>query len=210
MIQKYGSPRNYFEGKYLGERYVQEVKEVRARCPPRNLCESMMRKLHEGKGLESMAENQVAGLKSRRTMTKRDPKKKRLGGNVKIYAGRDAAIFEFHAQRPMSGVRMGSGEFGILFYKNGSNRGGVCLMIMTRMPEGSSVHNGMKYWKWKPVETHLEFNQWEEDDFVVWLPKIGLDLKGEYTIVTKEWSPAMLEHYEFSKIGVETMKVEEW
>jgi hypothetical protein len=28
LIKKYGSPRNYFEGKYLGERYVQEVKDV--------------------------------------------------------------------------------------------------------------------------------------------------------------------------------------
>jgi hypothetical protein len=27
-----------------------------------------------------------------------------------------------------------------------------------------------------------------------------------YTIVTKEWSPAMLEHYEYSNIGIEVNK----
>jgi hypothetical protein len=33
-IRKFGSPRNYFEGKYLGERYVQDVKNACLRCSP--------------------------------------------------------------------------------------------------------------------------------------------------------------------------------
>jgi hypothetical protein len=34
-------------------------------------------------------------------------------------------------------------------------------------------------------------------------------LFGEYTMVTKEWSPAMLEHYEYSKVGMEIIKEEQ-
>ena len=36
------------------------------------------------------------------------------------------------------------------------------------------------------------------------LPKIAGGEQGEYTMVTKEWSPAMLEHYEYSNVGIDT------
>jgi hypothetical protein len=35
--------------------------------------------------------------------------------------------------------------------------------------------------------------------------------EGEYTIVTKEWSPAMLEHYDYLSVGINTQpKMEEF
>jgi hypothetical protein len=57
------------------------------------------------------------------------------------------------------------------------------------------IHNGMRYWKWELTDIFISFHGWEENDFIVQLPKIGENLFGEYTMVTKEWSPAMLEHY---------------
>jgi hypothetical protein len=40
--------------------------------------------------------------------------------------------------------------------------------------------------------------------YVVLLPKsvVGT-VPGQFTMVTKEWSPAMLDHYELSQIGID-------
>ena len=55
-VREFGSPRNYFEGKYLGERYVQEVKNVRKQCPASNVCGNLLKKIaSKGKALESVA-----------------------------------------------------------------------------------------------------------------------------------------------------------
>ena len=53
-------------------------------------------------------------------------------------------------------------------------------------------------------------------DFAVILPKRGKKARqsgqpwGEYTIVSKEWSPAMLEHYLYSLVGITRLKKEEY
>ena len=56
----------------------------------------------------------------------------------------------------------------------------------------------------------MEFGQWEIKDFAVLLPKIhGGDVeevRSQYTMVTREWSPAMLEHYDYSSVGIATKK----
>ena len=62
-LREFGSPRNYFEGKYMGERFVQEVKNARKQCAARNVPESVLRKLHEGKALESVVASQSSCLK---------------------------------------------------------------------------------------------------------------------------------------------------
>jgi hypothetical protein len=66
-IQKFGSPRNYFEGKYLGERYVQEVKNCRSRCGNKDLMVNLLRKLHQGKALEAMTTTQSPNIKTYRS-----------------------------------------------------------------------------------------------------------------------------------------------
>jgi hypothetical protein len=35
-VREFGSLRNYFEGKYLGERFVQEVKDAHQHCSHQN------------------------------------------------------------------------------------------------------------------------------------------------------------------------------
>jgi hypothetical protein len=42
----------------------------------------------------------------------------------------------------------------------------------------------------------MEFSKCDRKDFIVLLQKETGE-EGEYTIVTKEWLPAMLEHYDY-------------
>ena len=62
----------------------------------------------------------------------------------------------------------------------------------------------MRFWLWVRSNTVTSFDDLEIKDFVVLLPKKGKGCDGEYTMVSKEWSPAMLEHYNYSKVGVDT------
>jgi hypothetical protein len=203
-LVEFGSPRNYFEGKYLGERYVQEVKNVRRQCPPRNMTKTMLRKLHEGKALEAMLSSQSKNLKSYRMTEVKNEKKKLLTGNVRIYAGIGEAITSFHSKKPVSLVEESMGTFGILFYENGSNRGVIKFLELERKEEEMSVQDGMRFWKWIRSERVKSYEDLIIKDFVVLLPKRGEEFVGEFTMVSKEWSPAMLEHYNYSTVGVET------
>ena len=75
-------------------------------------------------------------------------------------------------------------------------------MELRKLKHSISVHHEMRYWKWETTEEVISFDHWVARDFVVLLPKIGMEFAGEYTMVSKEWSPAMLEHYEYSKVGI--------
>ena len=125
-LREFGSPRNYFEGKYLGERFVQEVKNVRKQCLSVNVCGNLLKKLHQGKSLESVAAS-VPDLKTYRltAQTKIDEKKRLLAGNVHVYKDKYEAIREFYKNTPVSILGIDEDKFGILFYEGGCNRGCV-------------------------------------------------------------------------------------
>jgi hypothetical protein len=57
-VREFGSLHNYFEGKYLGERFVQEVKDAHQHCLHQNVTTNLLKKLHQGKALEAMASPQ--------------------------------------------------------------------------------------------------------------------------------------------------------
>jgi hypothetical protein len=42
IIQYFVSPRHYFEEKHLGERFVQDVKNMRPRCPPKQVLMNLL------------------------------------------------------------------------------------------------------------------------------------------------------------------------
>jgi hypothetical protein len=55
IIQHFDSPRHYFEGKYLGELFVQQdVKNMRPCCPPKQVVLNLQQKLQETKSIEGM------------------------------------------------------------------------------------------------------------------------------------------------------------
>ena len=45
------------------------------------------------------------------------------------------------------------------------------------------------------------------NDFIVLLPKFAGEMIGEYTMVTKEWAPDMLDGYTYSEVGINIMNV---
>lgn len=206
IIREFGSPRIYYEGKYLGEKYVQNIKNARARCPPRNVTGTLLLKLHEAKALESMIETQSSVLKTfQSTGVAGNSTNGKLKGNVRVYKSKDDAKFAFWSKRPVSGLKIG-GEFGILYYENGANKGTISMLQIAKVLfGGESIENGLRYWTWRIMESVNFVNGSTVQDFVVWLPKFHGGLVGEFTMVTKEWSPAMLEHYKFSGSGVDTV-----
>ena len=153
-----------------------------------------------GSDVVSQSEN----LRSYRMSKVVNEKKKLLTGNVRIYPGMAAAVEAFNSKKPVSLLQDDSGGFGILFYQNGSNRGQINFLKLEREDENVSVQDGMRFWKWVRSNTVKSFDDLEIKDFVVLLPKRGEESDGEYTMVSKEWSPAMLEHYNYSTVGVDT------
>jgi hypothetical protein len=56
----------------------------------------------------------------------------------------------------------------------------------------------------------MELGECDIKDFVV-LQQREAGEEGEYTIVTKKWLPAMLEHYDYLRVGINTKpKMEEY
>ena len=173
-IRECSSPRNYFEGKYLGERFVQEVKNVRKQCPSVNVCGNLLKKLHQGKSLESVAAS-VPDLKTYRltAQTKIDEKKRLLAGNVHVYKDKYEAIREFYKNTPVSILGIDEDKFGILFYEGGCNRGCVKYLELRKKKEINSIHYGLRYWKWRLTGKVIDLEMLDIHDFAVVLPKRG-------------------------------------
>ena len=209
IIRHFGSPRNYFEGKYLGERFVQDVKNTKERCPPQKVVAVLLQKLHEGKAIETLARCQSTKLQTMRSTesgNRKDSKRKEILRNSKVYSCIEDAKYAFQSKQVLSMVESVENGFGILFYENGSNRGKIWVREVERMDLLHSELHGIRYWRWNLVSGRdVLLNDCTIVDFVVLLPKPGVGsefVPGEYTMVTKEWSPAMLDHFEYSKVGM--------
>ena len=208
-IVEFGSVRNYFEGKYLGERYVQEVKAARQRCPPTNITGTLLRRLHEAKAIESLVETQTSAvLKSFRSTENQseDPRRKMMRGYVRIYKDLDTAVRQWHAYKPISVLETTERGLGILFYSNGCNRGEIKFVQVKSDVQCTSVHDCLRYWQWELTDTVFDFDDCVIKDFVVLLPKID-GKTGEYSTSSFEWSSAMLEHYGYNETGIKKNQV---
>jgi hypothetical protein len=133
-----------------------------------------------------------------------------LKGNVRVYSDHQQANLSFHSQKAISALETTKGVFGVLFYENGSNRGQIKMMQMEQHNDTVTVGNGLRYWKRTLSTSVMELGECDVKDFVLLLQKEAGE-EGEYTIIAKEWSPAMLEHYDYSGIGINTKpKMEEY
>jgi hypothetical protein len=121
-VREFGSLRNYFEGKYLGERFVQEVKDARQHCLHQNVTKNLFKKLHQGKALEGMARTQSGQVNVYKPTGQFNTKKESLKGNVRVYSDKSQVTLSFHSRKPLSGLATTDGFFGILFYENGSKQ----------------------------------------------------------------------------------------
>jgi hypothetical protein len=144
-IREFGPARNYFEGKYIGERYVQEVKTTRTKCPSVNVNKILLLKLHQGKAMEAMMDSQSGKVKTFRSTDSHNTSHRELTGNVRVYKSRDIAITSYSKRRPISMVVTDTHGCGILFYVNGCNRGKVSFATVTRLDQEDEIENGLKY-----------------------------------------------------------------
>jgi hypothetical protein len=127
-VREFGSLCNYFEGKYLGERFVQEVKDARQHCLHQNVATNLLKKLHQGKALEAMASTQSEKVNVYKPTGRFNTKIESLKGNVRVYLDRQQANLSFHSHKPISAHETTEGVFRVLFYKNGSNRGQIKMI----------------------------------------------------------------------------------
>jgi hypothetical protein len=170
----------------------------------------MVKKLHQGKALEAMASTQSEKVNVYKPTGQFNTKNESLKGNVCVYRDGQQANLSLHSHKPKSALETTEGVFGVLFYENGSNRGQIKMIHLEQHNDTVTVGNGLGYWKWTWSTSVMELGECDIKDFVVLLQKEAGE-EGEYTIVTKEWSPAMLEHYDYSSIGINTKpKMEEF
>jgi hypothetical protein len=168
-----------------------------------NVTKNLLKKLHQGKALEGMARTQSGQVNLYKPSGQFNTKKESLKGNVRVYSDKSQVTLSFHSRKPLSGLATTDGLFGILFYKSGSNRGKINMLQLERHDVTLMVRNGLQYWRWRLSEYVMELANCEIKDFVVLLQR-DTGEEWEYTIVTKEWSPAMLEHYDYSSVGIDT------
>jgi hypothetical protein len=77
--------------------------------------------------------------------------------------------------------------------------------------EHTELH-GIRYFKWAVSDSEELLSKLTITNFVVLLPKAdvaGQTVQLEFTMVTKEWSPAMLDHYELSELSMD-VKTRMW
>jgi hypothetical protein len=72
--------------------------------------------------------------------------------------------------------------------------------------EHTELHR-TRYWRWEFTQVDKCLDDISLIDYVVLLPKTDVDgdtvVLSEFTMVTKEWLPAMLEHFELANTGME-------
>jgi hypothetical protein len=100
-VREFGSLLNNFEGKYLGERFVQEVKDARQHCSHQNVTTNLLKKLHQGKAMASTQSEKVNVYKPTGQF---NTKKESLKGNVRVYRDCQQANLSFHSQKPISAM----------------------------------------------------------------------------------------------------------
>ena len=187
-IEEFGPMRRYFEGKWLGERYVKTVKDERSRCGPSNVYYTLMRNLQRSKAVDGwMLQNDNSVNND-------------LSGNVKVYGNRDEINVLYAARRPLSVVLYQNDQYGALFYQKGKNVGkkiGLCRCVREDLADGRGLHHGLRYWYFQLVDTEEEIRYSEVTDFVILLPRLGIEHTGLYTMVSKNWSTEMFDYTNF-------------
>jgi hypothetical protein len=187
-VAEFGPMRRYFEGKWLGERYVQTVKDERSRCGPNNVYYTLMRNLLRNKSMES--------LKSTQTLNDYNAY---MGFNTKIYGSSDDIDTCYIARTPLPFVVVDRKTLGCIFYEKGRNIGlHIVIRILTQqqLPMEETHHQGLRYWLFL-LSSHSQPVDWLQiTDFGVLLPKLGNSEVGVYTVVTKNWSTMMYGDYD--------------
>jgi hypothetical protein len=190
-IHKFGPPRRWYEGKWLGERYVGTVKDERKRCPPHNLHKILMRNLHRTKALDDITRH--VSSKGLADMTSL---------NAKIFGSTIEIESAFHSRYPLSVVLLDDGSTGCLYYEHGRNIGKVISVLLLEKKDVDGVEriqDGLVYWDYQLTLIRRPMTGINIFDYGVLLAQLGNERPGLYTIVTKNWSTVMFGEYNFKE-----------
>lgn len=189
-VHEFGPARKWFEGKWLGERYVSCVKQERSKCPPKNLYSILMRNLHRRKAVEAL---------------KKDTDQPRfcdlVSGNTRIYGSEEELETTYTGRTPLPFVILTSGVLGCLYYEIGRNVGkdiSVRILERTNLEEHLCLQHGLCYWNFELTNRSDKLSDVEIKDYGVLLPKLGCAEQGVYTMATKSWSTEMFGDYDFA------------
>jgi hypothetical protein len=189
-IAEFGPPRLWFEGKWLGEKYVSKVKDERKKCPPFNVHAILMRNLQRRKSVEFLA-----GCTDREDLIEDE-----LTQNTKIYESDDELTGTFISRMPFPIVLLANGVVGSLYYtsaKKSTKQLRVHLINRHDIEGPEKIQHGIVYWRFELTEQTVEFNFESVLDYGVLLRQHGSSTQGLYTIVLKKWSTEMFGRYEF-------------
>jgi hypothetical protein len=182
-VEEFGPCRRWFEGKWLGERFVSEVKEERTRCPPKNVPYYLMRNLHCSKAINEIVRD--SGFEQTEEL---------LGLNTHVYDSNDELETKYDSRNPLPTVVLECGSIACLFYEKGKSVGKHLMsrkLTKTELLGEERTHHGLVYWHFALDSPPEKFQQSQIVDFAVLLQKVGCATQGVYTMVTKNWSTEM-------------------
>ena len=189
-VQEFGPVRRWFEGKWLGERYVSCVKDERSKCPPSNLHYILMRNLHRSKTVDGLLQAHYP-----------EPASDLLGSYTKISESMVELESKYGSRNPLPVIMLAQGRWGLPYYKDGRNTGKkVWVRFLERTDfDPSVIHNGLQYWNYELLEETKDLNSQVITDYAVLLPMIGCREIGVYSYTSYGWSTEMFGDYDISQ-----------
>jgi hypothetical protein len=160
-VEEFGPCQRWFEGKWLGERFVSEVKEGRTCCPPKNVPYYLMRNLHCSKAINEVVRD--SGFKQTEEL---------LGLNTHIYDSNDERETKYDSRNPLPTAVLECGSIACLFYDKGKSVGKQLMsrkLTKTELLGEDRNHHGLVYWHF-PLDSPPEtVRQSQIVDFAKWL-----------------------------------------
>jgi SAP domain len=187
-VEKYGPVRRWFEGKWLGERYVSTVKDERAHLTYRNLNVVLMKKLHRSKVVSTLVDSENA-------------ENDQLLINTKAYSSYIDIERRYESNSPLPIVIFEAGILGCIFYDDVKSVAGAKVAVFHKKElQGiDPTQHGLKYWDFQLTKEVHPLIQFAIKDYAVLLPRLGCDTVGVYTFISKNWSTEMFGEYNFSE-----------
>jgi hypothetical protein len=199
-IKEFGPVRQWYEGKWLGERYVLTVKSERLKCPLSNLHYILLQNLLRNKAIDLINPKE-----------KRNNEEEQLLMNTKVHNNEDELLVSFLLRSPFPITRTIHGKYYLLYY--GGERK-TLKRVMQRQIDRSDIGSPLNllqhrliYWKFELTLEYMEFNVKEEEAYGVLLSSHGSSEQGVYTVVWKNWSTDMFGQYGYSKEARESTTV---
>jgi hypothetical protein len=93
---------------------------MRPCCPPKQVLLNLLLKLHETKSIEALAglqSEKVQTMKLTEAGSQRDPQRREILGNAKVYTSLELAQSSFYSKGTLSMIETQEQGFGIMYFQ---------------------------------------------------------------------------------------------